>query len=147
MTLLAFAITFLSGLLVGSFDFKKPRFIQSPIMGLLGTAAGLLIYRYAHEIKTPIQFFVMLAGLIGFLALGLFMPKIFRFFRRGDQPRGQNPETKRRFNFKFQRHPFDDWQRFQITADDQTKADALAQERFAELFSSRNTVMAVFYRA
>ena len=81
-TLLAITIAFSAGLLVGTFDFEKPRFLQSPIMGLIAVAVGLLIYLHANEVKTPLQFFLTMVNLPGALGLGLFTPKLCRRLKR-----------------------------------------------------------------
>lgn len=83
-TLLAITIAFSAGLLVGTFDFNKPRFLQSPIMGLIGTAVGLLIYLHVNEVKTPPQFFLTLVNLPGALGLGLFTPKLYHRLKRAE---------------------------------------------------------------
>jgi hypothetical protein len=77
-TLLAMMIAFSGGLLVGTYNFNKPRFLQSPIIGLIGTAVALLIYLHVNEIKTPMQFFLTIFNLPGALGLGLFIPKLYR---------------------------------------------------------------------
>jgi|GEM_PF-6681818 len=60
------------------------------------------------------------------------------------------PEKKERvekFKYKYQRHPFDDWNFFQILAIDQKEADEKATTEFGKIFLSRETVLTRFYRA
>lgn len=51
------------------------------------------------------------------------------------------------FNYKYLRHPFDDFQYFSVKASDQPSADELAVERFTEMFRGRLTVMTEFWPA
>jgi hypothetical protein len=52
---------------------------------------------------------------------------------------------QRKFRFKFKRHPFDDWQFFEVFATDKEAASRLAEETFRDLSARGQTVMRAFY--
>lgn len=50
------------------------------------------------------------------------------------------------YKYKYQRHPFDDWQFFSVEeAVNQEEANVKAVDRFTHLFENKQTVMTVFY--
>ncbi len=57
------------------------------------------------------------------------------------------PPKMRSFRYKYQRHPFDEWQYFAVNALTQTDADVKAKDRFQQLFKHQQTVMTEFFRA
>jgi hypothetical protein len=70
---------------------------------------------------------------------------IFRFFLK--RPKNKQPEVliAKKFSYKYQQHPFDDWQNFSVSAMNQEEANVLATVKFAKMFNEGKTVMTNFF--
>lgn len=50
------------------------------------------------------------------------------------------------FKYRYQRHPFDEWQFLSVEAPSQEQADAMAKRLYRQMFDGGKTVTIDFYR-
>jgi hypothetical protein len=89
----------------------------------------------------------VLAALAGAASLLLLPPYLSRPLSSNwpavDTQPGGGP---RRYLYKYQIHPFDDWRYFEIVAFDRVTAELMASDHFATLLEGRQTVYDRLYR-
>src|SRR3989344_4070739 len=101
---------------------------------------GVFVLPFGTKFDVPIGSLFVL-----WLILWCFVCNILKYFEPDSREVAMVGTGSKKYQYNYQRHPFDYAQKFYINAPSQKEADLLARDEFARLVEGQQTVMRNFY--